>query len=276
MNKKIINLISAIIGLLVVGGILMVCLWQKNSSKVQVPVLLMGDSTFGNCRDATSVAYVMSENLKDAVFNGAFGGTTMALLGEDSEDNYMDAFNFADLSMALAGGDFGSQQTIRCKTEATANFPVIIDDYERLDFSKIQVLVICYGLNDYMAGVALDNAENPYDLHTYAGALRSGVKNLQKSYPNLRIILVSPTYCWFIDTIGTCETENFGGGYLEEYVLTEKKVAEELNVEFIDWYHDVYEDKNISYWDRYTEDGVHPNEKTRKWMADYLTSYINS
>lgn len=275
MKKYVENLVVIIISFFILAGILTVVFLLRVPNKQQVSVLLMGDSIFGQYRDETSVASYLSQELGNTVFNGAFGGTSMALQNrEDDKYYYMDAFTFAGLSRAVAQQDFGVQQTVRTKEVPIAHFPEVVDDMEGIDMSQVEVLVLCYGLNDYMSGTPLEDATNPYNEETFCGALRQGIQRIRDSYPNMRMIVVSSTYCWFLNTMEDCENNDYGGGYLEEYVNAEQVVCQELDVEFLDWYHDFYNYDNIERWREHTEDGMHPNQETRQWMASILAHII--
>lgn len=274
MKKNILHYLLSILGLLVI----LIIVWIANipqHKKIQVPVVLIGDSIFGMYREDASVSYFLAEETKDAVFNGAFGGSTMALINrEEREAYYLDSFSFVKLSLAMMNGDFGVQQTVRTKDYPISHFADEVDEFDLIDLKSMNTLIMCYGMNDYMAGVPLENPEDPYDPYTFTGALRVGIANLRKSYPNLRIIVVSPTFCWFLNTTGDSDSNNYGGGNLEAYVNAEKLVAEELGLEFVDWYHGVYEHDSVEKWEMYTEDGMHPNMETRYWMAQYLAEKI--
>lgn len=275
MKKYLESIFALITTFFIMAGILVVFLIFTKKEDDSYPIVMMGDSIFGQYRDVTGVAFYLSEELEVPVFNGAFGGTAMALQNkEDKPSYYMDAFTFAGLTKAMAHQDFGVQQTVRTKDVPTAHFASVIDEMERIDFHKTKVLFICYGLNDYMAGTPLEDPGNPYNEFTFAGALRSGINRLKAEYPDMEIYVVSSTYCWFLNSNTNCENNDYGGGFLEEYVNTEKEVAQELGVTFLDWYHDFYSHENFEFWREHTEDGMHPNERTRKWMARLLTEAI--
>ena len=106
------------------------------------------------------------------------------------------------------------------------------------------------------------------------GALRSGLRNITEKYPDAQILIVSPTYSWFLNTGNTCETIQYGGNYLEEYVIGIELVAEEFGIDFIDIYHDFYPHEKYDDWSLYTSDGLHPNEEGRKLITDAIVDYM--
>ncbi len=243
----------------------------------QVDILFLGDSLIGQYRDETSIPYLVGQELGMSVFNGAMGGTSMANLNVDGNEAYQkDGLSLAALSKAISYDDFGRQQTITVRESATEHFPAVIDELEQINFEMLDYLIIEYGTNDYFAGVTVDNPENLYDETTFAGALRSSVEILRKSYPHLQIILISPTYNWYLNTVENCENKDFGGGYMPGYVNAVASIAEQYDVGYVDVYTDFYPQKAHVEALIYTEDGVHPNEDGRKKIADAICDYIKS
>ncbi|MDE6014533.1 MAG: SGNH/GDSL hydrolase family protein [Acetatifactor sp.] len=248
---------------------------EEETALTQYPVVILGDSLMGQCRDETSVAELLEERLGRPVFNGAFGGTCMALQEQELEANYtMELLNMVNLSKALSADDFGAQQTVRSRREITDYFGDTVDELAVIDYQKVEILILAFGINDYHAGIALNNERNPLDESTYGGALRSVLTTLQKCYPDMRIVLVTPTYAWYRSKKMTCEEYKTGDAYLEEYVEEMRSVAEEFGIETIDLYHDLYSHQEWQDWKLYTEDGLHPNEDGRKLIADRLAAYL--
>lgn len=243
----------------------------EETVRTQYPIVILGDSLMGQCRDETSVAELLGERLERPVFNGAFGGTCMALQEQELSDNYsMELLNMVNLSKAIAAEDFGAQQTVRSRREITDYFGDTVDELADIDFQEVETLVLAFGINDYHAGIALDNSRNPLDESTYAGALRSVLNTLQECYPDMRIVLVTPTYAWYRSKKATCEEYKTGDAYLREYVEKMLAVADESGIEAIDLYHGLYPHKEWEDWKLYTEDGLHPNEEGRRRIAEKL------
>ncbi len=246
---------------------------QKKLERTVFPVVIMGDSIVGQCRDKSSVAGQLEDLLEVPVYNGAFGGTGMS--AQESKNNYTtDLMNMVGLSKAIAADDFGVQQTARSRREITDYYGYVVDELECIDFEQVEVLILAFGVNDYHGGVPLDNEENPFDEQTYGGALRSVLRTVQKRYPDLRIVLATPTYTWYLSNGLTCEEYETGEAYLEEYVAKEISIAEEFGVEVVDWYHDVYPNENWQDWKLYTEDGLHPTESGRALLAGILAEAL--
>lgn len=271
--------IYGICGVFIMLALLPFLLDSERETDTQAQILFLGDSILGQYRDETSIPALVGEMLDTEVFNGAFGGTTMSLQNRDYRDAYYwDGLSFSRLTRAIAAQDFGLQQTIRTKDYVTMDFRDIVDELDRLDLTSVQTVVISYGMNDYTTGSPIGGENSTEDPYTMEGAMRTGIKYLQRSYPQIRIIFISPTYCWFINTLGTtnetCETNDYGGGYLEEYVEAQRRVAGECGVEFVDLYHAYYPHEEYDNWSLYTNDGIHPSEAGRQKIAETLAKWL--
>lgn len=278
-STKTVKVIYGFCGIVIILALLPWLLGSMHRGDIQAEVLFLGDSIVGQYRDDSSIPVLVAKQLGTTVENGAFGGTTMSLQNRESRDAYYrDGLSFSQLARAIAAQDFGTQQTIRTKDYVTANFGSIVDELDTVDYSTIKTLVITYGMNDYTTGSPISNPLEPEDPGTMEGAMRTGINLLRQAYPELRIIFMSPTYCWFVNTLGTtnetCETNDYGGGYLEEYVEAQRRVAAECGVEFLDIYHDFYPHEQYQEWRIYTEDGMHPNEAGRQLIAQALAEHI--
>lgn len=270
------KMIYAMIALaLFAAGAMVFRLW-KHHDKVSYDVVFLGDSILGQVRDETSVAALLARNLGKSVFNGAFGGTNMAKMEADrSMSPKKGMLSMGELALAIVYDDFGVQQTLRIRENGTDYFSQTIDELAGIDFSQVEILVIEHGMNDYFDVVPLYNEEDPYDTYTYTGALRTALEALQKKYPDLRIVLVTPTYSWLMSENRTCEEWDGGSGTLEDYVTAEKYLAREYGVELVDLFHNFYRHEEWDDWKLTTLDGVHPNETGRRMIADKLTEALN-
>lgn len=237
--------------------------------------VILGDSIYAEKRDENPIAArIFGEGTK-TVFNGAMGGTGMARSDEKRfPDERWDAFSMAELSKAIVSGDFSVQRQIVIEEPATEYFGDVTEELAKIDLSKTRILMLGFGMNDYQNGTPLEDPKDPVNEYTYAGALRSVLRSLKKEYPKLRIVLLTPTYSWYPDKEGNCETLDWGGGLLEDYVSALLKIGAELDVETIDLYHDLYETDSFENWSKYVRDGVHPNENGMELIADKIKTYL--
>lgn len=248
---------------------------REEKTHQEYEIVVLGDSIFGDWRGESSISDLLGERLGVNVFNGAMGGTCMSRWDATDRMGYTkDMLSVVSLAEAIGADDFRPQQTVRIKENATEYFGETIDAMELIDFDKVDTILICAGVNDYHTGIPIDSEQNPYDRYTFVGALRSSIRDIRKAYPNTRIVLVTATYAWYRINGLTCEEYNCGGGFLEEYVNAEIALAEELDVDIIDLYHDFYEHNEWQDWETYTTDGVHPNELGRSMIAEKVAVYL--
>lgn len=242
--------------------------------KHPVQLVFFGDSVFGNVRDGSGIPDRIGELQGKSVYNAAFGGTCTA---RDSRDSGMDfsgnSLSLAALTKAIYTEDFGVQQTIQTPGDITVYFTEVIDGLERIDFTEVETVLIGHGLNDYYCGIPLEG-EDPLDEYTFAGALRKSLTELRKTNPDMRIILITPTYSWLISEGLTCQEYNRGTGFLEDYVRKELEVAAEMDVEAIDLYHDFFPHESWEDWQLYTIDGLHPNEAGKALIVGKIADYL--
>lgn len=241
----------------------------------RVQVVILGDSIMGNTRDDTAISAQLERVLGKSVFNGAFGGTCVSRLDREYRlTNAGDSLSLVGLTKAIAADDFGVQQTLHTHDNIAEYFESTIDALETLDFSGVELVVIMHGLNDYNSGIPIYNEEDPLDEYSFTGALRKSILYLRQVNPDMRILLVSTTYTWYRTEELTCEEYDAGYGNQENYIRAEAEVAEELELEFLDLYHDVYPHEKWEDWEIYTFDGLHPNEAGRKLLADIICEYL--
>ena len=249
----------------------------RESKEVSYKIVCMGDSIIGNERGETSITSIMSRELSVPVYNGAFGGTTMTCRETEKRAAVTtDTLSMAKLSEAVAQQDFYVQNAGITRSSAMEYFPESVYGFQYIDFDDVEILVIEHGVNDYLTGVPLDNEQDPYDVYTFGGALRYTLETLQNQYPDMRIILVTPTYCWFLYEKLTCEEKNLGQGFLKDYVDLEKEIAALYQVEVVDNYYEsgIGAEERFEDWEIYTQDGVHLNEAGRALVASRIIECI--
>mgnify|MGYP002510055497 FL=1 len=249
---------------------------ESFTDRQPVSIVIFGDSIFGEIRDEEAVPARLEEILGKSVYNGAFGGTCAARVEPERRLDYArDVFSLAELAKSAESGDFGVQQSISMRESNTEYFGDVIDGLDAIDFSGVEIIVIQQGLNDYHAGVPIENPDEPYDERTFMGAVRSAVRSFRRVNPQARIVMITPVYTWYIVSGKTCEETDNGGGVLEDYVNADLRLAEELDLEVIDVYHDFYTHEEWEDWRLYSRDGLHPNETGRKMLTERIAEGLS-
>lgn len=240
-----------------------------------VDIVVFGDSVLGEIRDEEAVPAQLAVLLGQDVYNGAFGGTCAARVDQERRLDYTrEVFSLAELAKSVESGDFGVQQSAVMRESNTEYFGDVIDELDAIDFSGVGTFLIQQGINDYQAGVPIENPEDPYDERTFTGALRTAVRSFRRANPRAHIIIVTPAYAWYLVSGKTCEELDNGGGILEDYVNAELRLAKELDLEVIDVYHDFYPHEKWEDWEICSRDGVHPNETGRRMLAEKIAGRL--
>ena len=258
----------------------LVFVWTKEYDKGtddSYDIVFLGDSNFDNVRDETGIASIVASKTGKNVLNGAFGGSMMGnLYGRKTE--YQSALSMHNLAVSICNRNFGVQKSAidaLSRTDYSGNFHTTLDSLSDVDFSAVDILVVEHGVNDYLAGTPIKNGVDLYDTTTFCGALRTVIEMLRASYPDLRIVLVTPAFCAPIQKDGMahlCTENTYGGGYLEAYVTAELEVAKDMDVDIIDLYHGL--DINADNFSDYLYDGLHYNDEGRKMVADVIADYL--
>lgn len=208
-------------------------------------LVFFGDSVIGNYRQSLAIPGMVGGLTGAQYYNLGHGGASAA---EGAPE---------DLSLPKLVDAFISKDTTLLDPEATST--QIMQEYHEKWFKKRdKAFVISFGLNDYFEGYPVSSSD-PYDITTYSGALRTGIKALQEEYPDAYILLLTPNFCSYFEN-GTIP-QNSEGGVLIDYVNAVTAIGEEMNVDVLD----VYRESGIdeSNWVETLEDGCHPTTVSR-------------
>jgi len=232
-------------------------------------IVFFGDSVIGNYQGSLSIPGVVNGLTKAAVYNLGYGGKCAALCEKTKEPLpvIVEAFINQDFSgIPKEAQIYAGLEAYSIATQKTAA------TQGQLPYDGTpDMFVINYGLNDYFNGVPVD-AEDPYDISSYSGALRTAVKALQEEYPDAQILLLTPNLSINFDFGEGVQSEV--GGRLQDYADAVLALAEELQVEVLDNFRELPIRKNV-YWE-FLADGTHPNEQGRFLMGTRIAKKIES
>ena len=222
-------------------------------------VLNLGDSIFGInpvCFDISSIA---QEKTGYRFANCGFGGSQASSYPDETSPFY--SFNFWKIADAIDSGDFSEQiasaEEIYTNRGASILYQNRIDILTSVDFSKLKLITIGYGTNDFSKSIALDSTENKKDVTTYCGALRYGIEKILAKYPCIQICLFSPP----VKRIGNNNenssdtTPNTDGKYIKDFCDAMKSVADEYHLPYFNHYDNM--GINEYNWMTYYRDGTH-------------------
>lgn len=244
-------------------------------------ILCLGNDTFADDRDSKdSLTSMIAEKAADkdlnvSVINGSFAGTTIS--NEDqfiTDETLADMFNLYWVVTALCEQDFTYQRNALTKVGEDNNYREILDELEALDMPAVDTLVIFYDGSDYQLDRHVTDPSYEMNTSTYVGALSSSLKLFQETYPQARIIVLSPTYMQFVDENGDLQngdTYNNGNGAMPNYLLNLIDVTQEYSVTVIDNYYGSISEDNYK---KYLDDAIHLNKKGREMIADRLVAIL--
>lgn len=203
------------------------------------------------------------------VYNCAIAGTRLTT---DTAANYAE-LTVSKLIAAIASQDFDT-----ALTAATAiNKQVRINTLKGVDFSKVDVIIISAGTNDYSANIPLGTFSDT-TVATISGSINCIVKTLQSVYPKIDIVFTGPIRRKNYQTAAESDTNpNTNGVYLVEYSDAIIKSAEYNHQNSIDMYRlSGFTPYNHNTF--YEDQSTHLNDlgatKFAKRLAAYLISIL--
>lgn len=239
-----------------------------------IDIVFLGDSQFDNARDTGSEipAYtraLMGDDVR--VYNLGIGGTCASIergasdLPQDINDSC-----FVGICYALAG---------QLPDDSFMNNTSAAEDYHKVNPANVDFYVIEYGANDYINGKDLSTEGEPFDIHSFRGALNKGCDILSSISPKAKFIICSPSYCiWYgADgyVIGDSYTVSKGIGTLAEYADISRNLCEDNGYFYLDTMYATYFDLKITTFEDYLADGLHYKEVGRQVYATVLAHFLN-
>ncbi len=240
-------------------------------------IVNFGDSIFGNKRPPDDVSTSLATITGATVYNLGFGGCRMA----PHPTKWASPFCMHALAHAVATGDYSTQLNVSL-TGAPAYYEESRTLLASLDFSKVDIVTIAYGTNDFTGEILLDNPDNPKDINTFGGALRYSLEELLGAFPHLHIFVCTPTYRFWMDsendyafvTDSDEKVNDDTGLKLTDYVAKMKEIAQEYHIKCIDNYYELGINKyNRAYWFPST-DGTHHNKLGGMLIAQHMANEI--
>lgn len=249
-------------------------------------IVMVGDSIIGAYRDVTSIPKQLEHRSGATCINCGFPGTAMGndTVGTVTQDR--EIFCGWRILKAIADNDYtdqlaaiaGQSQFIQDHPE----FEVSIANLQAVDWTKVDILTVSYGTNDFGLEVELtDNQSNLKDCNTFGGAFRTGLEAFMTAYPNIKVVIFSPIWRAAVsDGVITIDFSKDKGGRpygLWEYVAKEESIAAEYCLPYRDMFYTT--SFNAFTWTAYfpTTDGTHPRATGRaamaKMYADFLAQY---
>lgn len=219
--------------------------------------VFFGDSVIGNYTDATSIPGVVKALTGATAYNCGFGGGSASIAPDTSGT----PANLSNIAKAFAKGD---PSPLPPDSQVYQGINAYLSDAPS---GRKLCFVINYGLNDYFCGYAIASEQDPYDPATFSGAIRTAVDTLRSRFPDARIILCTPSYCYYFQNGEEPRGEK--GYVLKDYADAVLSLSQELRTDVLDTYRDF--GVNSDNWDTYLlPDQVHPNAAYRYLIGEKI------
>ncbi len=249
---------------------------QEDERDYSMQIVIMGDSIMDGDRTESGAADIISEQLNAKVYNMSIGGTTAALLPNESYDvNKWTSWGLLGIVNAIQGNispdvfkGFAAEEILKT-----------------CDFSKTDYFIIEYGVNDFLTGKIpnsryLENGDTlPVEsVYTYTGAMEDAIGRLKSSFPDAQILVISPHYCQIFSGqtfIGDGYSLDYGHGPLIHFARGAGYVAD-LHKEEGVLFFNAFEASGIDAEtaDKYLADGVHMTPQGARIYAEKIASII--
>ena len=237
----------------------------------KLTIVNFGDSVFGNVNNATSISGALQGIRGDTVYNCGFGGTMMEVFANEPG---WETFCFYSLVDAICTGDYSKQwEELNSGTWYPSDFYTKIRMMQTIDWNKVDVITIAYGTNDYYKSGVISG--EPFNVNYYTGAFQYSVKRLQETYPQIRIIAITPIMRFVHGDINADDYNQSGNGTLREFATALKETSKLMRIPVIDAFSELpVSEFNREYYYQ-VDDGSHLNVRGRRMFAALISGYID-
>ena len=245
-------------------------------------IVLFGNAPFADDRDSSdSLANLIAKETGANVYNCSISGSYLAAQERDFDPTVaaMDAYCLYWMVCLATGAPIDNyyvQAAEQLGDKTPADAEEVINTLKTLDFNTIDTVAIMYDATDYLLGNPMYSDDNPTDPTQFTGNLEASLDVLQSLYPQIRIIVMSPTYAYAVDENGDYISSDMyiynNRDVLSTYVIKECYSANLHSVSFMD---NLYGSINEDNAKEYLTDNLHLNVKGRKLIAKRFEYFLN-
>ncbi len=242
----------------------------------EMQILFLGNTNLATDRNTEdNICNIIAKKTDATVYNCAIAESYMtAVKSNYSSDIPTDAFSFYWITTLLALDNTSLIESAKETMALSDDTLEALDLLQSVDMSKIDVIALFYDAGDYFAGRKVYNSQNETDITYFTGAFSAGLELLQSTYPQIRIIVLSPTYAFAVDEDGNYQSSDilYYDSRLSDYSNMEAQKAYYYQVSFVDnLYGTVHEDIAKDY----LLDNWILNKKGRELVADRFLEALN-
>lgn len=239
-----------------------------------ISVLVFGNAPFADDRDSKdSLENIIQEMSNVTIYNCSIRDSYLAAIEPTINTDIcpIDAFNFYWMC-TLATTDVIDDKYLygvgKLGTDAPPEAMEVYNTLKSIDLNTIDVIAVMYDASDYLAGHGIYNNQNSTDIMQFTGNLEAGIELFQNQYPNIRIIVMSPTYAYGLDENGkyvSSDIQRYGQDVLSMYSIMQYVSCASRSVTFVDNLYGTITEDNA---DDYLTDHLHLNVEGRKKVAE--------
>lgn len=251
-------------------------------------IVVFGNAPFADNRDSEdSLANMLAELTGANVYNCAIGDSKLACEQEffNVTEYPQDVFSLFYLSCLAVGYEYDAyfadaKRNLSEMGEYPEDADEVIETLTTLDFNTVDAIIIMYDATDYFELSRIYNPDDSEDITTFTGNLELGIAVLQSVYPDIRIIVASPTYAFAVNEEGNyISSDQYaynGHDVLSSYVIREGVSSLSKGVSFLDNFYGTFNEDSAK---DYLADNLHLNKGGRELVAKrfeyFLNYYIN-
>ncbi len=248
-------------------------------------ILALGNAPFADDRDSEdNLASLIQKETGATVYNCSISGSYLATerTERDMDNAPWDIFSPYWLCNVAADNTDVCDDYLRALDVLGDNAPPeareVYDTLRSLSPEDVDVLVLMCDASDYLAGHGMLNPGDATDITTFAGATEAVIEYMQYFYPNIRIIIMSPTYAFALDDNGeyiSSDMKRYGQDVLSTYAILQYASCVSRSVTFVDNIYNTFNEDNAK---KYLSDHIHLNLKGRQKVAErfiYALNYYN-
>lgn len=238
-------------------------------------IVLFGNAPFADDRDSEdNLANIIARETKATVYNCSISGSYLAAQSPFFNPAVapMDAFNFYWLSCLTVDSSINhyfEQAQQHLGDEMPEDAWDVFETLTTLDFNTVDVIAIMYDGTDYLSGHNMYNSQNATDITYFTGNMEAGIDLFQQHYPNIRIIVMSPTYAYAVDESGEYVSSDMytynNQDVLSTYMILQSTSSSARRVSFIDHLYGTITEDNAK---DYLVDNLHLNVRGRELVAE--------
>lgn len=161
-------------------------------------IINFGDSIFGQTRPPYDISTKLADISGATVYNCGFGGCQM---GMHSEVKW-DAFSMYRLADSISTNSWTVQENALSLGGHPDYFRETVNLLKTIDFSKVDIITIAYGTNDFTNGLQPVEAGSG-QFKAVATSLQYSIEKILSVYKNIRIFIIPPVYRVWLNSDNT-------------------------------------------------------------------------